>query len=59
VGGNIELIRGGYVAWNRGSGVAVQSGVDAHVWTLANGRVITMRWLQGDDAAQLAGEGGG
>jgi uncharacterized protein len=39
----------------RGSGVAVQSGVDAHVWEVADRRVIGMRWLQGDEAARRAG----
>lgn len=39
----------------RGSGVAVESGVDAHVWEVADGRVVAMCWLQGDDAAHRAG----
>jgi ketosteroid isomerase-like protein len=36
----------------RGSGVEVQSGIDAHVWTLAGGRATRMRWLQGDKVAE-------
>ena len=40
----------------RGSGVEVQSGIDAHVWTVAeDGRVIRMRWIQGDQAARRTG----
>jgi ketosteroid isomerase-like protein len=38
----------------RGSGVEVESGVDAHVWTFAAGSIVGMRWLQGDEAARRA-----
>ena len=39
----------------RGSGLEVQSGIDAHVWRLAKGRVVEMRWIQGDKVAQRLG----
>jgi ketosteroid isomerase-like protein len=38
----------------RGSGVEVQSGLDAHIWTIAEGLVVSFRWLQGDEAAKRA-----
>ncbi len=40
----------------RGSGVEVVSGLDAHVWTLEDGRVVEVRWYQGTaDALRDAG----
>ena len=39
----------------KGSGLEVQSGVDAHVWTVAEGRIVSMRWIQGDEVARQTG----
>jgi ketosteroid isomerase-like protein len=39
----------------RGSGVEVQSGIDAHVWRIVGGRATRMRWLQGDKVAERLG----
>jgi ketosteroid isomerase-like protein len=38
----------------RGSGVEVESGVDAHIWTFAGGRIVRFLWLQGDETARRA-----
>jgi ketosteroid isomerase-like protein len=35
----------------RGSGVAVTSGVDGHVWTIRDGRIVAVRLYQGRHAA--------
>jgi uncharacterized protein len=42
------------VGRGRGSGVEVQSGLDAHIWTIADGVIVNFRWLQGDEAARRA-----
>ena len=38
----------------RGSGLEVGSGIDAHVWTVRDGRILRMRWIQGDEVARRA-----
>jgi uncharacterized protein len=38
----------------RGSGVEVESGIDAHIWKIVDGAVIRFQWLQGDKAAERA-----
>ena len=38
----------------KGSGVTVESGIDAQLWTLREGSVVRMRWLQGDEGARRA-----
>jgi ketosteroid isomerase-like protein len=40
----------------RGSGAAVESGVDGHVWTVRDGRVAAVRMFQGaEDAIEAVG----